>query len=72
MADLDRRSPAPIVISARGGQILSTAATLKITDEVPRYDPEGMNQSEADLFDPRDRQAQKQASRRRCQGAARW
>jgi hypothetical protein len=39
------------------------ANMLEIADDDPRYDPEAMNHSEVDLFDPRERQAEKQASR---------
>jgi hypothetical protein len=39
------------------------ATMLKITNDTPRYDPEAMSDSEVDLFDPFDRQAEKQASR---------
>jgi hypothetical protein len=38
------------------------AAMLEITIDVPRYDPEAMN-PEVELFDPRERQAEKEASR---------
>jgi hypothetical protein len=36
---------------------------LEITNSLARYAPEAMNHSEVDLFDPHERQAQKQASR---------
>jgi hypothetical protein len=39
------------------------AAVLKIPNQIPGYDPEAMNHSEAEIFDPRERQAEKQASR---------
>jgi hypothetical protein len=43
--------------------ILVMATLLNIPIDTPRYHPEAMNHSEVEFFDPRERQAEKQASR---------